>query len=83
MLACTCCKGVTSKRTRCAKGLGLLHSNLWKDIFCTNTIHKVQITNRKQVLGHVVSSLILLNYINFVILSDPAYEICKRIFFYQ
>lgn len=40
VFACICYKGMTSKRTRCAKRLGLLHRNLWKDTFCTNAIHK-------------------------------------------
>lgn len=83
MFAYICHKGRTSERMHCAKGLGLVHSNLWKDTFCANTIHKVQITNGKQVLGCIVSPLMLLKYINFVIISDTKYEICKHTSFNQ
>lgn len=37
------------QRRHCAKGLGLLLSNLQKDTFCRNTTHKVQIRDEKWI----------------------------------
>lgn len=64
------------QRRRCAKGLGLLLSNLQKNTFCRNTTHKVQIRDGKSIFIVSVLQGIMFSE-SMIILSMHVMMYCK------